>query len=723
MGALVAEGGAVATVACSKITPRHLERLAIVYVRQSHYMQSVNHPESARVQYSLADYAVTLGWSHERVLVIDDDQGHTATTSAGRLGFQRLVAEVGLGHVGIIVGFQMSRLARSCSDWYQLLEVCALFGTLLCDFDGVYDPNNYNDRLVLGLKGTISEAEVHLITQRMHTAKLTKAQRGELGRCPGLGYVKRPSGEIVKDPDEQAQSVVDLLFEQFRRCGTIHGVLRYLVAHDLRLPIRARSGPDKGELRWSRPNRATLAAVFTNPMYAGAYAYGRRATDPRTKQPGRPGTGRRAVPMGQWAVCLRDRIPAYITWEQFEQNQRQMALNRNVVRGVARKGSALLAGVVRCGRCGHRMDVHYRGAPRYVCQREAAAHGGRVCQSLAAQPVDRVVEALLLGALEPSALEVSLAVAADVERERARDEQLWQQRLERARYEVERARRQYDAVEPENRLVARTLERVLEERLGAEQKLQEEHRRARAARPASLTEAERSAIRALATELPKVWHSTTTTNEQRKEVTRQLLEDACVKVVGESERVELTLRWAGGHETTTSLTRPVPALSRLSYYDDLVRRADQLRREPKTLQQVADALNAEGWHPAKGGETFNVAMVTTLLSMKEADQGARMPLHNLEDERLEANEWTLPALATHLGMSRYTLCHWVRRGWVQARKVQSGRWAGAWIVRADEQELARLAALHLASHGRRQHDGALPEGGASRASGGRNGVP
>src|SRR5215831_12451485 len=212
-------------MASSKITLRHLERLAIVYVRQSHYMQSVNHPESTRVQYSLADHAVTLGWPRERVLVIDDDQGHTATTSAGRPGFQRLVAEVGLGHVGIIVGFQMSRLARSCSDWYQLLEVCALFGTLLCDFDGVYDPNNYNDRLVLGLKGTISEAELHLITQRMHAAKLAKAQRGELGMLLGLGYFRRPSGEIVKDPDEQARQVVDLLFEQFKIRGTVQGVL------------------------------------------------------------------------------------------------------------------------------------------------------------------------------------------------------------------------------------------------------------------------------------------------------------------------------------------------------------------------------------------------------------------------------------------------------------------------------------------------------------------
>jgi hypothetical protein len=305
-----------------------------------------------------------------------------------------------------------------------------------------------------------------------------------------------------------------------------------------------------------------------------------------------------------------------------------------------------------------------------------------------------VVEALLLRALEPSALEVSLAVAADVERERAREEQLWQQRLERAHYEVERARRQYDAVEPENRLVARTIERTLEERLGAEQKLQEDHRRARAARPVSLTETERSAIRALATELPAVWKSPTTTNEQRKEVARQLLEEARVKVVGVSEQVELTLRWAGGHETTTTLARPVAQFSQLSYYDDLLRRAENLRRDGKTLQQVADTLNAEGWHPATRSATFSMSMVDRLLASKEPDHGTHPP--SPPPANLEANEWTLPALADQLGMSRHTLADWAQHGRVQARKVPSAWPQGVWLIRADADELARLAMLRKA---------------------------
>src|SRR5580698_7651008 len=329
----------------SKVGPRHYERLAIVYVRQSHPSQIVNHPESARVQYSLTEHVVALGWSRERVLVIDDDQGRTGTNTEGRPGFQRLVAEVGLDHVGIVVGFQMSRLARSCRDWHQLIEVCALFGTALCDLDGVYDPADYNDRLVLGLKGTISEAELHVIRQRMDAGRLAKAQRGELGMPTASGYVRRLSGEIVKDPDEQVRSVIDLLFEQFKIRGTVRGVLCYLVDHDVKLPLRVRSGPDKGQLLWVRPNRTRLQETFKNPVYAGAYAYGRRRVDPRTKRLGRHATGRRIWPMDQWAVCLRDRLPAYISWEQYEQNLRQLELNLSVARGVARKGSTLVAGL------------------------------------------------------------------------------------------------------------------------------------------------------------------------------------------------------------------------------------------------------------------------------------------------------------------------------------------------------------------------------------------
>ena len=480
-----------------KIRASHYDRLAAVYVRQSTPQQMLRHQESTRLQYGLVDRALALGWAKAQVLVIDEDLGKSADTIAGRSGFQRLVAEVSLAHVGIILGLEMSRLARSNRDWHHLLEVCALFGTLIGDLDGVYDPTDYNDRLLLGLKGAMSEAELHVLKQRMIAGKRAKAERGELGMLVPMGYLRRPSGEVVKDPDEQAQEVIALIFEQFERAGTIHGVLRYLVQHQIRMPQRVRFGPSKGELVWRRPNRVTLSNLLHHPIYAGTYVYGRRPTDVKRKQPGRPSTGRLVAKPEECQVLLHDRLPAYISWEQFERTQRQLEANTQAGLGVIRYGPSLLAGLVVCGRCGMRMASTYNnnGAGlRYQCASEMVNYGGVMCQSLAGFPLDAWLSELVLQALEPAALEVSLEVAADVENQRQRLHQQWAKQLERAAYEVDRAARQYHAVEPENRLVARTLERQWEEALAAEEQLKADYRRFVAEQPATLSAAERDAM-------------------------------------------------------------------------------------------------------------------------------------------------------------------------------------------------------------------------------------
>jgi DNA invertase Pin-like site-specific DNA recombinase len=434
-----------------------------------------HHQESTKLQYGLKQRAIDLGWAADRVVVIDEDLGSSGASTVGRAGFQRLMAEVGMDHVGIIFGVEISRLARSCRDWYHLLEVCALFATLISDTDGIYDPCNYNDRLLLGLKGTMSEAELHILKQRMLAGKRAKAQRGELGICAPMGYVRKPSGEVIKDPDEQVQAMVTLLFEQFIALGTVTGVLFHLARNGLKLPMRMHSGPCKGDLCWRRPSRSTLQHIFNNPIYAGAYAYGRRPTDACARKAGRRYREAGGFRMGDWEVCLRDRLPAYISWEQFEANQKQMRDNRNNARGVVRRGKALLAGLLVCGRCGHRMMVFYSGQyHRYCCSYELASYGGDLCQSVAGRVVDETVEELVLRALEPASLELSLATAAMLEQERTQLAETWKQRLERAQYEVDRSMREYHLVEPENRLVKRTLERQLEERLAAQQRLQEE---------------------------------------------------------------------------------------------------------------------------------------------------------------------------------------------------------------------------------------------------------
>ena len=442
-----------------KVQSRHCDRLAIVYVRQSTLQQVERHQESTRLQYGLVERALQFGWSRERVVVIDDDLGRSGAAAAMNPGFQRLVAEVGLGRVGLVLGVEMSRLARSCRDWHQLLEICAVFDTLLADTDGVYDPGFYNDRLLLGLKGTMSEAELHLLKGRMLAGRRAKAERGELLFNLPRGYVRTPAGAIASDPDEQVQATIRLVFDVFERRRTINGVLRYLVDHQVHLPHRVRSGAARGELEWHRPNRYTLSEMLRNPIYAGAYTYGRRAIDPRRQVPGRPGTGR--VATGAPAVLIKDRVPAYISWDSFERNQAQVAANRSQHEGIARGGPALLAGLLVCGRCGQRMVTQYpnRGRfLRYSCSRLAVNYGAAACQSLSGRALDALVAGLMLEALQPAALEVTLQLLEDLELERAALHRQWQQRLERARYEVERARRQYDAVEPENRLVARTLE-------------------------------------------------------------------------------------------------------------------------------------------------------------------------------------------------------------------------------------------------------------------------
>lgn len=346
-----------------KVQPWHRDRLAVVYVRQSTAQQVLDHQESTRLQYGLRTRAVDLGWAQAQVAVIDDDLGKSGTSAEGRAGFQRLVSEVSLDDVGSILGVEMSRLGRSCKDWYQLLELCALFHTLIADLDGVYDPAQYNDRLLLGLKGTMSEAELHIMQQRVRQGLLAKARRGDLALVPPMGYVRRGSGDLALDPDEQVQAVLQLIFRKFAELGTINALLRYLVAHQIQLGMRERSGPARGELVWRRPNRVTPQNLLKHPVYAGAYVYGRRPVDPRRKRAGRPGTGRTVAAADACLVLLRERLAAYITWEQYAENQAWLQVNRARadMLAVVREGPALLSRLAVCAQCGRRMTVDYAG--------------------------------------------------------------------------------------------------------------------------------------------------------------------------------------------------------------------------------------------------------------------------------------------------------------------------------------------------------------------------
>jgi len=689
-----------------KVQAAHRERLALVYVRQSTPQQVLDHQESTRLQYGLRRRAEALGWTPERVRVIDDDLGKSGASAVDRPGFQRLVAEVSLGHVGLILGIDMSRLARSCADWYPLLELCALFGTLIADSDGVYDPAQYNDRLLLGLKGTMSEAELHILQQRLRQGRLNKARRGALAVPLPVGYLRRPSGAVALDPDAQVQAVVRLIFRQFEELGTLNAVLRYLVRHQIQLGVRLREGPNRGDLVWRRPNRQTLQNLLHNPLYAGAYAYGRRQIDPRRKQPGRRATGRVVQPEDRWFVLIQDQCPAYIRWDEYERNVARLGANRAraEVVGAVRNGAALLAGLVVCGRCGCRLRVQYGGQarrPTYTCSLHYVTYGTTLCQSLAGPPLDQYVSAQVLAALEPAAVELSLTAAQHLERDRADLRQLWEHRRERAAYEAERAGRHYQALEPENRLVARQLARAWEEKLAAHQQVEEEYHRFLQRQPRLLSETEQAAIRQLAADIPALWHAPSTTVAERKEIIRQVVERVEVTVVGESERVGVVIAWAGGSQTTGTLIRPVGRLEQLSYYPQLCARVRALVAAGHSAAAVAAQLHAEGYRPPKQSTRFDRQAVQDLIQRLELRP--RRP-QRLPTVALGADEWWVGDLAQALAMPRTTVENWIKRGWVQARRQVEVQGQRRWVVWADQGEMDRLRRQRQRPAGAILHD-------------------
>jgi DNA invertase Pin-like site-specific DNA recombinase len=678
----------------SKLHDHHLRRQAMVYVRQSHPQQVIEHVESTARQYALVERAIAYGWSPERVIVIDEDQGQSGQSMATRLGFQRLLAEVSLDHVGLILGLELSRLARSNKDWHQLLELCAIFRTLLADADGLYDPTDYNDRLLLGLRGMMNEAELYILKGRMHEGRRNKAQRGDLLNHPPMGYVRGADGDYHLDPDEQAQRVVRLLFDVFEQQGSLHGLLRYLVAHDIRVPIRPHSGVNRGQLEWHRANRMTLQNLLHHPIYAGAYRWGYRKMDPRKQQPGRPHTGRTVTPPAACEVLIKERFPAYISWERFDAIQQRLANNRALAEalGAPREGPSLLGGLLVCGRCGRRLMPAYSGKAnhlRYTCMRATIDYGAPGCLSLSGAFLDRFVVQQLMAVLEPASLELSIAAEQALRAERAQLEAHWRQRLERAHYGAERAARQYSAVEPENRLVARELERQWEEALRHEQHEHEAYARFRREQPAEFTAQEREAIRRLAQDIPGVWDAPETTAQERQEIVRLLLERVTIEVQGDSDQVDVTLHWAGGVTSQHRVIRPVARYEQLSTYAELMARIDTLRHGGASFAQIAEHLNRAGFYPPKRTERFNGGIVARLLSQRGL-HGPR-PRVMVDGSVLKRHEYWLTDFARELAMPIATVHKWQRCGWVHSRKVAVA--SGRLVIWADDDELERLRRL------------------------------
>lgn len=665
-----------------KIQARHLERQAVVYVRQSSTRQVRENIESTQLQYALVDRAKALGWPDHQVVVIDDDLGVSGQSLEGRAGFQRLLAEISLGHVGMVLGIEMSRLARSCRDWHHLLELCAVFGGLLGDADGVYEPRDYNDRLLLGLKGTMSEAELHILRGRLDAGKRNKARRGEYYTQAPTGYLRTDEG-VVLEPDEQARGVVQLVLDKFEELGSVNGILRCFRREGIRLGIRAVRGPDRGQLTWRAPSRTTLLGILHHPVYAGAYVYGRRKSDPSRRIAGKRGSGRRWATPEEWEVLIQDALPAYITWQQWEKNQVRLRENSTKYGRGAPRGASLLASRVVCGRCGNHMSISYAGKTnaRFTCDTARCQWGDPQCQSLRARPLETLVVEQVLRALEPASLELSLQAADCIEAEQQRIETHHRQTIERAAHDADVARRRYEAVEPDNRLVAAELERRWETALQAQRKAEEAHNRFCREKPSRLTTEQRESILALAQDIPALWHDSSTSNTDRQMIIRALIDRIVVEVLGGTERVSVAIHWAGGFESHHEIRRAVSRFEELEAAEEIANRIRELLDEGYRLPDIAEQLNKDGYCPARGKKYTKTSVGALCRKLRRLGIISKHPV-------VKPDYWRPSSLAKRLGVKRSTLSGWRRRGWVQA-----GEAGGRRMYWADQAEMKRLEQL------------------------------
>ena len=677
----------------TKVHERHLSRLAIVYVRQSTPHQMIDHPESLARQYALSDYALALGWSSERILTIDEDLGRSGRSADGRSGFQRLLAEVSMDHVGVVMGLEMSRLARSCKDWHHLLEVCAVFGTLLADQDGVYDPNDPNDRLLLGLRGTISEVELHTMRNRLDRGKLHKAQRGELFTCLPIGYAWSPSREVVLEPDAQARGVVQLIFEKFAELGTAYAVFHYLLENDIKIPMRPHDGPNPGVLTWRRARVALIYGILHNPMYAGTYVYGRSRIDPKRRLTKKNKQARRYVPREEWKVMIHDCVPAYITWKQYEANEDRLRRNKSCWQspGVPRAGTALLSGIVECGICRHRLTVIYSktGKGRYDCFHANRNGIERKCKGIAAYCIDQLVSQQVLRALEPAALELSLRAAEDIQKERTRLAEFRQQEVQRAQYEAQRAERHYRSVDPENRLVAGTLEKEWEKALGKQRQVEEDVHRFEQEAPRLLTTEEREQIRALAADLPSLWNAPETTAADRKEITRHLIDKVVVTVRGATEHIDVAIHWKGGFVSPHVVVRRVQKYEQLRDFDAIMKCIRDGHEAGLVASQIAERLQQDGFPTIDPKQPWCNTIVCQLLARYQLLPG------RTETVELAADEWLLSDLLRELGMGSHHVRSWMVRKYVHWRRSPLRAY---YVIWADADELKRLRKLKAFFH-------------------------
>jgi DNA invertase Pin-like site-specific DNA recombinase len=645
-----------------KITAEHLSRMAYLYVRQSTLRQVFENTESTQRQYALRERAVALGWPLDRIVVIDSDLGQSGASAADREGFQRLVTEVSLGRVGIVLGLEVSRLARNNTDWHRLLELCALSDTLILDEDGLYDPAHFNDRLLLGLKGTMSEAELHVLKARLRGGILSRARRGELKQMVPVGFIHDARDCVILDPDAQVQAAVRLFFDIFRRTGSCLAVVKEFHAKELLFPRRLRSGAHKGELVWAELLHCRARQIIHNPRYAGAFVFGR--TKHRRLPSGKYSS--RQVPSEQW-ILIRDVHQGYISWEEYLSNLQRvkgnaLAWSTERHQGPAREGSALLQGLVICGACGERMSVRYHShhnqeVPTYWCGRRPL-HRGEIglCQTVHGGALDAAIADIVIEAVTPLAIEVALSVQQELASRQEEADRLRRQHVERTKYEAELAQRRFLKVDPDNRLVADALEADWNAKLRAVAAAQEAYEKAAAADASVVTDTERAELMALATDFPRLWRDPRTQMRDKKRMLRSLIEDVTLT---KGDTLHVDIRFVGG--ATRSLDLPLPkSCIQLRTTDALVVKEIDHLIDTYTDKEIAELLNERGvrtvvatpWTAARIGRLRHTYHLT--------DRRARLLAQGLLTPEAVAARYDVVVSTVHL---------WRRRGLLRAHPV------------------------------------------------------
>jgi DNA invertase Pin-like site-specific DNA recombinase len=676
-----------------KIRSTHLARAAVIYVRQSSMTQVWENSESTSRQYALADRAKALGWQAEDVVIIDEDLGRSGATTDDRQGFAKLAQDVAQGEVGAILALEMSRLARSSADWQQLLRLCRITNVLVIDELTVYDPEQVDDRLLLDLKGTMSEAELNWLGLRLVGARRSKARRGELWFMPPTGYVW-DGQSFVMDPDAAVRAAMQTVFDRFEVEPSAWAVVRWARRTGFEVPTRVYAAGGHSDIVWRSLSVSRLSSILHNPLYAGAYVYGRNSTR-ELMQAGEPRRVR--VPVhdpASWQVCLFERHAGYITWERYLANLDKLRDNSSQfgagVRGAPREGVALLAGIVVCGRCGRRMQPTYAQTPRYICTGDRAT-GGSTCWSLEATPVDSLVQELFLEAMVPEELELAIAVEQQASEQADALAAQWRLRIERAQYEARLAERRYMAVDPDNRVVARTLEAAWEERLRELERLRRDFERACREERVQLTEADRARIRAIASDLPSVWRAPTTQPQERQAMLRMVVEAVCLTPIDVPERqTQVSVQWTSGAVTEgllARLGRGQPQRTPAS----VIERLRQLVGAGLHDEEVAEQLNAEGAWPAHD-RRWTVEAARQARRRHQIERVAPdRPRGQALPHRFEDGRYSVKGLAEHMGVKPGVVRGWITRGLVAADKVVEPGGRSAWHIKADDEALTRLA--------------------------------